>query len=128
MEFGKSGDAQKAQGATGVESVIGPGLSVKGDILSRGSLRVDGKVEGSISAEGSVVVGENGVVQANITADRVVVGGNVKGKVIGREKVEIVSPGRMYGDVHTKPSKLLISEGVVFEGRCVMGDIKDSKD
>ena len=128
MELGKSGDDQRAQGAAGVESVIGPGLSVKGDIHSGGSLRVDGKVEGSISARGSVVVGEQGVVKADITADRVVVGGNVKGKVVGREKVEIVSPGRMYGDVHTKPSKLLISEGVVFQGRCVMSDSTDEKD
>ena len=128
MEIGKSEGSQKTREAVGVESVIGPGLSVKGDIHSSGSLRVDGKVEGSITAEGSVVVGENGVVKADVTADHIVVGGDVKGKVIGREKVEIVSPGRMRGDIHTKPSQLLISEGVVFEGRCVMSDSPDQKE
>lgn len=128
MDYGKSEKSQKMAEVVGVESIIGTDLTVKGDIYSRGSLRVDGKVEGSISAEGGVVIGESGVVEADITADHVVVGGEVRGKVTGREKVEIVSPGRMFGDVHTKASKLLISEGVVFEGRCIMGKIKDSTD
>jgi len=103
-----------------VESVIGPGLTVKGDIHSQGTLRVEGNVEGKISADGSVIIGEKGTVKADITADHIIIGGTVNGKITGREKVEIVSPGRLYGDVHTKPAKLVVSEGVIFKGRCTM--------
>ena len=104
-----------------VESIIGSGLIVKGDISSKGTLRVDGKVEGSISANGSVVIGENGVVKANITADHIIVGGTVRGNVTAREKVQIILKGRLHGDVQTQPGKLIIADGAVFEGGCTMG-------
>jgi cytoskeletal protein CcmA (bactofilin family) len=113
--------------AANVESVIGPGLTVRGDIHSRGTLRVDGNVEGKISADGSVIIGEKGVVKADITADHIIVGGTVRGKVTGREKVEVVSKGRLYGDVQTKPGKLVVSEGVTFEGLCTMNEAEKSK-
>jgi cytoskeletal protein CcmA (bactofilin family) len=110
-----------------VDSVIGPGLVVKGELHSRGTLRIDGNVEGKVSADASVVVGEKGVVKAEIAAGQVVIGGTVHGKVNGREKVEILSTGRLYGDVTTKASKFVVSEGVIFEGCVSMGQVEETK-
>ena len=104
-----------------VETVIGPGALLKGEIHTRGTIRVDGNVEGKISADGSVIVGEKGVVKAEVVAGHVVIGGTVHGKVNGREKVEILSTGRLHGDVITKPARFVVAEGVIFEGRCSMG-------
>lgn len=118
---------QKMADAAKVETVIGPGAILKGEIHTRGTLRVDGNVEGKISADGSVIVGEKGVVKAEVMAGHVIIGGAVHGKVTGREKVEILSTGRLHGDVATKPAKFLVAEGVIFEGRCTMGQAEGAK-
>lgn len=112
---------EKMPEAGKVETVIGPGATLKGEMHSRGTLRVDGNVEGKVSADGSVIVGEKGVVKAEVVAGHVVIGGTVHGKVTGREKVEILSTGRLHGDVTTKPARFVVAEGVIFEGRCTMG-------
>ena len=103
-----------------VESVIAPSLVVKGDIQSSGTLRIDGTVEGTISADGSIVVTKGGAAKGNITADNIVIGGAVEGNVIAREKVELRSTGVLHGDIITVVRGLAISEGAVFEGSCKM--------
>lgn len=110
-----------------VDTVIGSGSVVKGDIHSRGTLRIDGNVEGNIRADATIIIGEKGVVKANITAGHVVIGGTVHGNVHGREKVEVLSTGRMYGDVTTAASKFVVAEGVIFEGRCTMSQAEGAK-
>jgi cytoskeletal protein CcmA (bactofilin family) len=110
-----------------VDSVIGPGLVVKGELHSRGTLRVDGNVEGKVSADASLIIGEKGVVKAEITAGQVIIGGTVHGTVMGREKVEILSTGRLYGDVTTKAAKFVVAEGVIFEGCVKMGQDDSAK-
>ena len=110
-----------------VDTVIGPGSIVKGEVHSRGTLRVDGNVEGKISADASVIIGEKGVVKADITGAHIIIGGTVHGTVTAREKVEILSTGRLYGDVTTQAAKLLVAEGVIFEGRCSMSQTEGIK-
>ena len=119
--------SQKMAEPSKVETIIGPGATIKGEIHTRGTVRVDGNVEGKVNADGSVIVGEKGVVNAEVTAGLVVIGGTVHGKVNGREKVEILSTGRLHGDVSTKPSKFVVAEGVIFEGRCTMGQAEEAK-
>jgi cytoskeletal protein CcmA (bactofilin family) len=62
-----------------VETVIGANVTVKGEFVSQGSLRIDGVIEGSIDAKGNVIVGEGAKVVANINAHHVSVAGMVKG-------------------------------------------------
>jgi len=101
-----------------IESVIGPSLVVKGDIQSSGALRVDGVVEGSINSKGTVVVANNGTVRADIKADHIVIGGNIHGNVVAREKVEILSTGRLRGNITTVAGGFIVHEGAGFEGAC----------
>lgn len=110
-----------------VDSVIGPGLVVKGEIHSRGTIRVDGNVEGKISSDSSVIIGEKGVVKSDIVAGHVIIGGTVNGTVTGRDKVELLSTGRLYGDVTTAAAKFVVAEGVIFEGRCSMSQAEGAK-
>ena len=118
---------QKMADAAKVETVIGPGATIKGEIHTRGTLRVDGNIEGKISADSSVIVGEKGVVNAEVVAAQIIIGGTVTGKVTGKEKVEILSTGRLKGDVFTKPARFVVAEGVIFEGRCSMGQAEEKK-
>ena len=99
-------------------SIIGPGTEFKGTLKDRESIRIDGKFEGEIETEGSVTVGENAVVQANIKAVKVTIAGKVIGDVDCEEKVEISPTGSLEGKV--KASDLTIAEGAFFNGECRM--------
>jgi len=110
-----------------IESVIGRSLVVKGDIQSSGTLRVDGHVEGTISAKGTVIVANDGAVKADIKADHIVIGGTINGNVTAREKVEILDTGKLHGDVDTVAFGLIVREGAIFEGACKMQNAEGAK-
>ncbi len=100
-----------------METVLGPETHFQGTIRSKGYIRVDGKVEGGISAEG-VIVGETGQVQGDITAKNIVIGGKVTGNIIAAAVLELQLHSQVFGDIRT--AQLSIAEGAVFEGNCVM--------
>lgn len=100
-----------------METVLGPETHFQGTIRSKGYIRVDGKVEGGISAEG-VIVGETGQVQGDITAKNIVIGGKVTGNIIAAAALELQVHSQVFGDIRT--AQLSIAEGAVFEGNCVM--------
>lgn len=109
-----------------VETVIGEDTAIVGvKIASKGTLRVDGRVEGEIHAEEAVVVGPNGVVKANIVARSVAISGKVFGNVTAHERLEIQPTGEVRGDIQTAPGALIVEGGAKFEGKCVMG-LKDT--
>lgn len=83
-------------------ATIGKAVYIKGQIVSREDLVVDGNIEGTIEAqEHRVVVGPNGKVAATIKARHIVIQGHVTGNVDGSEKVEIRNGARLLGDVRT---------------------------
>ena len=84
-----------------VTSVLGPGITWKGNLRGSGGVRIEGAFEGEITVRGLVVVGETGRVNCKeIQANSVIVAGAVKGN-IKAEKLEIRSTGRVWGDVTT---------------------------
>jgi cytoskeletal protein CcmA (bactofilin family) len=104
--------------STGIETVIGKSCEVKGGLVAKGGIRVDGKVEGSILSEDTVTIGEFAVVKGDISGTHVVIAGKVNGDVTAKTKLEILHTGKLYGDI--KSPKLAMAEGVVFEGACEM--------
>ncbi|HOW27562.1 MAG TPA: polymer-forming cytoskeletal protein [Elusimicrobiota bacterium] len=111
--FGKDAKSVDAK----LETVLGVETHFQGTIRSKGSIRVDGHVEGGISAEG-VIVGESGQVQGDMTAKTVIIGGKVTGNIVAAESLELQPRSQVFGDIRT--SQLGIAEGAVFEGNCVM--------
>ena len=103
----------------GTSAFLGKGCRVTGKLLFEGSVRIEGQVEGEITAQDALVIGESAVVNAQIVGSTVVVPGRVTGDVTARKRLEIRAPGKLYGNI-TAPS-LVIQEGVVFEGQCNMG-------
>lgn len=114
--FGKE-PARKYDGGD-VVTIIGPEAYFHGVVTVRGSLRVEGQVEGNIQQAEMVVVGRNGRVQGDVSAEEVIVGGSIVGEVVAVRKLEIRSGGKVCGNIRT--AKLLIEEGAVFEGNSVM--------
>ena len=97
-----------------IETVLGPGISIKGFLSGKGGVRIEGVFEGKIDIEGPLVVGEQGkVISEEIKAPSVVAGGTVQANVIA-DKVQVTRTGRLYGDVTT--SNLSTEEGGFLKG------------
>jgi cytoskeletal protein CcmA (bactofilin family) len=99
-------------------TVIGPGLSVDGEVTSQEEVIVQGTVRGTLTSSDSVSVGAGGVVEADIRAASLTVAGNVTGNVVANERVDIQAGGRLIGDV--KASRLTIADGASFKGNVDM--------
>jgi cytoskeletal protein CcmA (bactofilin family) len=100
-----------------LESFIGANSKFRGDIETKGTLRIDGILEGNVQADW-VILGEKSSVRGDITGRGIIIGGSVDGNLRAKEIIEIKSKGRVTGDIAT--SKLTISEGGVFDGRSAM--------
>src|SRR5258708_38614434 len=117
--FGHNNGNERAE--SHLETVLGAEASFQGTLRSKGSVRIDGKSEGGVWAEG-VVLGERGEVQGDISARTVVIGGKVTGNVHATESLELLAKSQVFGDLHAP--QLLIAEGAIFEGSCLMASEK----
>ena len=114
--FGKDKDPVVGPGK--IENVFGASTRVEGRLTSDGNIRIDGVFGGSIETAGNVIIGEQAQVRADIVANGVQVWGAVKGNVTAAGRLEILASGRVWGDI--KVASLLIDEGGIFRGQCVM--------
>lgn len=106
-----------------IETVIGPNARFAGALETDGGLRIDGLCEGSVEAAGNVIVGEQGRVLADIQANNVSVSGAVKGKIIASGRLEILSSGKVWGDIAV--ASFLIEEGGFFRGQSLMAGVDE---
>jgi cytoskeletal protein CcmA (bactofilin family) len=85
-------------------------------------MRIDGKFHGSIKSKNELIVGESAHIEGDVHVGRVAISGTVVGKIVADQRVEIHRNGKVYSDVETPA--LVIEEGAIFQGNCVMGDKK----
>ncbi len=90
---------------------------VNGKLAFEGAARIDGQVDGEISA-GELTIGETAVVTATITAASVIVAGTVKGEITAKQRIEIRPTAKISGEISAP--KLVMLEGATFDGRCSM--------
>lgn len=109
-----------------LDAYLGKGSSVTGKLAFSGAVAIDGRIEGEITAQEALVIGESAVVNAHISGNSVVITGRVTGDITARKRVEIRAPGRLFGNITTP--RLVIEEGVVFEGHCSMGAGESERD
>jgi len=103
-------------------NLIGAGTLVEGNIKSKGSVRVDGKLVGEVHVNENLFIGEGGEVEGTVTGRNVNVGGKVKGMVTAAEKLVFEAKSQVRGEIKAK--KLIIDEGAFFDGKCTMTDEK----
>jgi cytoskeletal protein CcmA (bactofilin family) len=89
---------------------------IEGDLNFKGSFRIDGSFKGKINSESTLIIGENGKVEADIKIGYIVINGEIKGSIQATEKVEISSTGRVTGSVASP--KLIVEEGAYLETSC----------
>jgi cytoskeletal protein CcmA (bactofilin family) len=102
-----------------LNTFLGKGSVVEGSIKVQGTLRVDGRVKGQVSATDSLVIGKEGEIEGEVRVKNAIVGGRDKGKS-SPAAVVLEAKSTFYGELKT--SKLVIDEGAIFEGMCSMTD------
>ena len=111
MEKERHGDA--------ITTLLGEDARIEGHLDFAGTLRLDGKLEGTLTGRnGTLIVGEKAVLEAQITVKNAVVMGTVTGSVEALEKIELYPPAKVDGDI-TAP-KVTIESGAVLNGKCLM--------
>jgi cytoskeletal protein CcmA (bactofilin family) len=108
-----------------VRAFLGKGAEFIGKLIFNGSVRIEGDFQGEVYGQGSLVIGEGAQVKANITVNSVYIGGDVQGNIDVKEKINIHSTGKFYGDVRTPV--FIMEEGAFFDGRSHMAEATENK-
>jgi cytoskeletal protein CcmA (bactofilin family) len=98
------------------------GASFKGELEFEDTMRIDGRFNGKILSKNELIVGESATIEGDVHVGRIAISGTVIGKIVATQRVEIHRNGKVYSDIDTPA--LVIEEGAIFQGNCVMGDRK----
>ncbi len=103
-------------------SIIGPGMQILGDILTEGTVRIEGRVEGTLRAGKGVVIGKGGEIVGDVITQTAVVGGKVTGSITAETQLELQSTCVIDGVIRTRAEHLQLHEGALFNGQIQMLD------
>jgi cytoskeletal protein CcmA (bactofilin family) len=110
----------KKDNADELQSLLGEGVEMVGELSFARGLLVEGIVKGKLRSEGSLMIGAKGRVEAEVVIQKVSINGEFRGVIHASDRVEINKSGKVYGDIYTPC--LIIEGGAVFEGRCNMSE------
>ena len=108
-----------------VISIIGPGMKVVGDCETDGTIRIEGRVEGSVRAGKAVVIGKDGLVIGDIATQDAVISGTVNGTLVAESRLELQATCRIEGDIRAR--RMQLEEGAILNGTVHMGDPADRR-
>ena len=102
-----------------ISTLVGPDAGIEGTLEFKGTVRVDGRVNGKIcSNEGTVILGEMAIVRADIDVGMAIIMGEVHGKITASDAIEIRPKARVVGEISAPV--VAIDRGGIFHGRCSM--------
>jgi len=111
---------------TAAVNMIGAGTIITGDVISKGDIRVDGTLKGSVNTEGKVVLGREGVIEGDVVCKDADISGTINARITVSQLLSLKTTAKLNGDIIT--NKLSIEPGASFTGSCSMGAvIKDIK-
>lgn len=109
-----------------ITTLLGKGAELTGDFNVQGSARIDGTINGDVTIKGTLIMGAGGVINGNVSAEAIIIGGEVQGSILAPEKAELTATARVIGDISTKI--IVIDENAIFQGRCDMNqEVVDRK-
>jgi cytoskeletal protein CcmA (bactofilin family) len=101
-----------------INAFLGKDTEFEGKLSFTGAVRLDGKFSGEIFSSGTLIVGESAIIKSQIHVADMIISGEVHGDIFAEKKIEINVPGKLFGNIQTP--KLVVEEGVIFEGSCKM--------
>lgn len=106
---------------------VGSGTVMTGESVFKGMLRVDGHLTGHVvSEDGTLIVGANGKVDANVDVSIATIHGQVNGDIVATKRIEIGRSAKVIGNIQTPA--LVVEPGAVFEGKCRMTTVMSKDD
>ncbi|HET7753323.1 MAG TPA: polymer-forming cytoskeletal protein [Anaeromyxobacteraceae bacterium] len=121
MAMLKRDETTPTGGASDLNALLGRGSEFEGKLTFEGTVRIDGKFNGTIASGDVLVIGEGAKISAEITCATIIVHGEVTGNLRAKNAIELHHPARVRGNVET-PS-LMIEKGVLFEGQAKMENL-----
>lgn len=121
----QSWTAEAPRTADAAQARLGKGSRIEGRLTFEGSVEIDGCIEGEITAQDAVIIGDSAVINGQIHAETIIIKGKVTGDLVAGKRVELRAPGKLVGNISTPT--LVIHEGVVFDGHCAMGSGAEAK-
>ena len=109
-----------------ITAFLGKGTEFKGVLSLEGTIRVDGKVDGEVISKDTLIAGDGAYLHGEITIGTLISSGKVFGNINASQKVHILAPGTIQGNIKTP--KLIIEEGVLFDGKCEMASEKKASE
>ena len=106
-------------------TIISAGVTIEGKISSNGSIRIDGTVNGDVSASGNITIGEHGEINGELNAEVVTIGGKITGTIYAREKLTLEAKSVLKGDLNSKI--LIVEAGARFDGKSIMSQTSNLK-
>jgi len=100
-----------------LETFLGANSHFRGELEVKGTLRIDGRVDGTLKAE-CIILTETAYVKGDVTAKKIIVGGKIEGNLKAQELAEIKAKGRVFGDIFT--NKFSVTEGGEVNGKIEM--------
>lgn len=105
-----------------LNTIIGKGTQIKGNLKVQNSLRIDGSVVGDVQSTDTVIVGKDGEVRGQVKGKHVLLAGKVNGNVLASDRVYLETKAVIQGDI--RAARLVVDEGALFDGKCNMSDDK----
>ena len=99
-------------------TIIGQEASLEGRLTAKHAMRVEGQIKGELSSTDTITIGTTGKIEGTLTAENVIVGGQVDGNIKASGRVTLEAGSHFTGDLEA--SRLVITEGAVFNGRSTM--------
>jgi cytoskeletal protein CcmA (bactofilin family) len=129
MAFGRRATESQPSTSSGADlgaltAFIDQGSSFEGKLSFKDTVRIDGHFSGQISSENTLVVGESGVIEANVRSQTVVISGTVAGDIVAAARVIVHKTGRVDGNVESPV--VVMEDGAVINGQLKMGAKKAS--
>lgn len=117
-----SGTPEQAE----ITAFLGKGTEFKGVLSFEGTIRVDGKVDGEIISKDTLIASDGAFLQGEIAVGTLILSGKIVGNINAGQKVHLLAPANVQGNIKTP--KLIIEEGVTFDGKCEMAGEKKASD
>lgn len=117
-----SGTPEQAE----ITAFLGKGTEFKGVLNFEGTIRVDGKVDGEIISKDTLIASDGAFLQGEIAVGTLILSGKIVGNINAGQKVHLLAPANVQGNIKTP--KLIIEEGVTFDGKCEMAAEKKASE
>jgi len=103
---------------------LGKNTEFEGKLALFGTIKIEGHVRGELLSEGKLLIGREGVIEANIHTSSIVISGEVRGNVTADQRIDVVPSGKVFGNIQSPV--VVIHEGGLFEGNCRMCKAKEA--